>query len=75
MHMVWHGDKYKITFKLVISWTNIVGVFTDWLDNEETGNGVKGSSPCCSREVYGLTAAFTVPYPGESMDARLLCSI
>ena len=22
MYMVWHVDKYKITFKLVISWTN-----------------------------------------------------
>ena len=23
MYMVWHGDKYKITFKLIInSWTN-----------------------------------------------------
>jgi hypothetical protein len=22
MYMVWYVDKYKITFKLVISWTN-----------------------------------------------------
>jgi len=22
MYTVWHGDKYKITFKLLISWTN-----------------------------------------------------
>ena len=22
MYMVWHVDKYKITFKLVIYWTN-----------------------------------------------------
>jgi len=22
MYMVWHVDKYKITFKLVINWTN-----------------------------------------------------
>ena len=22
MYMVWHFDKYKITFKLVINWTN-----------------------------------------------------
>ena len=22
VYMVWHDDKYKITFKLVINWTN-----------------------------------------------------
>jgi len=22
VYMVWHVDKYKITFKLVINWTN-----------------------------------------------------
>jgi hypothetical protein len=51
----------------------IVWVHTDWLDNEETRKGVKGSSPCGSRGVYGLTATITGSYPAESMDVRLLC--
>ena len=50
-----------------------IGVHTDWLDNAERGKGVKGSSPCSSRGVYGLTVAITGPYPAESLDARLLC--
>jgi len=28
MHTVWHVDKYKITLKLVINWTNKI-LFTD----------------------------------------------
>ena len=27
MYTVWHVDKYKITFKLVIKWTNELNVF------------------------------------------------
>ena len=26
MYTVWHVDKYKITFKLVINWTNEISV-------------------------------------------------
>lgn len=56
----------------------IVWVHTDWLDNEKTGKGVKGSSPCGFRGVYGLTAAITGPYPAESTDVRhlyLMCTV
>jgi hypothetical protein len=59
----------------MFSASHIVWVHRDLLDNEETRKGVKSSSPCGSRGVYGLTAAITVSYlAAESMDVRSLVS-